>query len=75
VAACLLRALPGPFLTLSSDGYDRILAHVGSAGITGGAIFDALIGAMALEAGAHVLSRDARAASTYQAIGVDFELV
>lgn len=75
VAASLLRALPGPFLTLSADGYDRILGHVAGASVMGGAIYDALIGATALEANAHLLSRDARAASTYQAIGVDFELV
>lgn len=75
VATSLLRALPGPFLTLSADGYLRVLGQVAGASIMGGAIYDALIGATALEADARLLSRDARAASTYQAIGVDFELV
>lgn len=75
VAATLLRALPGPFLTLSAEGYLRILGQVPGASIMGGAIYDALIGATALEADARLLSRDGRAASTYQAIGVDFELL
>lgn len=75
VAATLLRALPGPFLTLSAEGYLRILGQVPGARIMGGAIYDALIGATALEADARLLSRDGRAASTYQAIGVDFELL
>ncbi len=75
VAASLLRALPRPFMTLSADGYLRILGQVATASVMGGAIYDALIGATALEADARLLSRDVRAASTYQAIGVEFELV
>lgn len=75
VAARLLRSLPGPRLVLSAEGHDRLLDMTGSAGIMGGAVYDALIAMTALEAGARLLSRDTRAARTYQTIGVRFELV
>ncbi|MBO0760460.1 MAG: hypothetical protein J2P40_04210 [Candidatus Dormibacteraeota bacterium] len=44
-------------------------------GRASGAVYDALIAAAALEADARLLSRDERAARTYAAIGVQFELV
>jgi predicted nucleic acid-binding protein len=75
VATDLLRALPGPPLVLSSDGHVRTLELTGSHGILGGAIYDALIAATALEADARLLSRDERAARTYEAMGIRFELV
>jgi predicted nucleic acid-binding protein len=75
VAAGLLRAMLGPSLVLSSEGCVRVLELAASRGITGGATYDALIAATALEAGARLLSRDGRAARTYAAIGVSFELV
>src|SRR3984893_3036583 len=75
VAAGLLRALPGPTLVLSSEGHVRVLELAASRGMMGGAIYDALIAATALEADARLLSRDERAARTYQTIGVHFELV
>ena len=52
-----------------------MLELAGSRGIAGGAIYDALIAATALEADARLLSRDVRTARTYEAIGVPFELV
>lgn len=75
VAASLLRALPGPPLALSPDGHLRLLELAGKVGILGAAMYDALIAATALEADARLLSRDERAARTYEAIGVTFELV
>lgn len=75
VAAGLLRALPGPPLVLSPEGHRRLADLAGSCGIMGGAMYDALIAATALEADARLLSRDERAARTYEAVGVRFELV
>jgi predicted nucleic acid-binding protein len=75
VAASLLRALPGPALVLSPEGIARLVDVAGKRGIMGGAMYDALIAATALEADAQLLSRDERAARTYEAIGVRFELV
>jgi predicted nucleic acid-binding protein len=39
------------------------------------AITDALVAATAQEANAHLVSRDQRAARTYEAIGVSYELI
>jgi predicted nucleic acid-binding protein len=75
VAAGLLRAMPGPALVLSSEGHVRVLELAATGGIAGGAMYDALIAATALEADARLLSRDRRAAHTYEAIGVTFDLV
>jgi predicted nucleic acid-binding protein len=75
VAARLLRTLPGPALVLSPEGHVRVLELAASRGIAGGAIYDALIAATARDADALLLSRDERAARTYEAIGVHFELV
>ncbi len=44
-------------------------------GITGGAIYDALVGAAALAAHRRLLSRDRRADRTYSLLGVDVEFV
>lgn len=44
-------------------------------GVDGGAVYDALVGLTALEAGRTLLTRDARAARTYRQLGVDIELV
>ncbi|HZV49482.1 MAG TPA: PIN domain-containing protein [Candidatus Dormibacteraeota bacterium] len=74
-AAELLRAMPGPVVVLSVEGKRQLLDRVGAAGLTGGAVYDALIGATALEAGARLLSRDERAARTYASIGVPFDLI
>jgi predicted nucleic acid-binding protein len=75
VAAGLVGALPGPLLVLSPAGHVRVLELAGTNGLMGGAMYDALIAATALEADARLLSRDERAARTYEAIGVSFELV
>jgi predicted nucleic acid-binding protein len=43
-------------------------------GVTGGAVYDALVGLTADEAGAEILSRDRRATRTYQRLGIRFQL-
>jgi hypothetical protein len=43
--------------------------------IAGGAVYDALVGAAAKEAGRVLLSGDARAADIYRQLGVDFRLL
>lgn len=44
-------------------------------GITGGAVYDALVGLAALHAGTSLVTRDRRAAATYAALGVTVETV
>lgn len=75
VASSVLRSLPGPAIMLSVEGHMQLLERASSQGVVGGAVYDALIAAAAMEADARLLSRDERAARTYAAIGVQFELV
>ncbi|CAN5541816.1 type II toxin-antitoxin system VapC family toxin [soil metagenome] len=44
-------------------------------GITGGAVYDALVGAAAIAGGRRLLSRDRRADRTYSLLGADVEFV
>ena len=73
---------------LIADGFkDRVLAapsarslpawlrRMAAAGISGGAIYDALIAETARLAGASLVSADRRAAATYAAVGVEVELL
>ena len=43
-------------------------------GIAGGAVYDALVAAAAAEHGITLATRDRRAADTYRALDIDFEL-
>jgi predicted nucleic acid-binding protein len=56
---------------LSSSIVERCLA----AGIEGGAVYDALVGATASEAGDVLRTRDQRAAITYERLGIPFEMI
>ena len=60
---------------LPADAYPELLEALASAGLTGGAVYDALVAASAQHAGATLLSLDVRAATTYRAIGADCRLV
>jgi predicted nucleic acid-binding protein len=62
-------------LTLPARAWPRLLGLASEAGITGGAVYDALIGATARHAGATLLTRDRRATTVYAKIGVSYELV
>jgi toxin FitB len=54
-----------------SDGHARkVHATLSRIGIAGGAVYDALVALAAMEHGAPLATRDARARGTYDAIGV-----
>lgn len=53
----------------------RLLAELGKAGIAGGAVYDALVGACANEHGLALATRDRRALDTYRALDVRIELL
>lgn len=71
----LARAFAGPFVALSGDDQETLLADLPGIGVTGGATYDALVAATALQHGLALRSLDRRAAVTYQAIGVEYELL
>ncbi|RFU21320.1 PIN domain-containing protein [Geodermatophilus marinus] len=64
------RVLPVP--RDENRGLPRVLA---ARDLAGGAVYDALVGLAARAAALPLLTRDARALSTYRALGVDVELV
>jgi len=75
VLDALQRAFPAPWLSLDGDGLRGALQRAVQAGVRGGALYDALIGATALSHGAEILSADRRALATYRAIGVGARLL
>ena len=52
-----------------------LLAGLDAKGIAGGAVYDALVGATAVEHGAMLATRDERALDTYRALDVRVELL
>jgi predicted nucleic acid-binding protein len=60
---------------LSAPGSAALVSQLSASGISGGAVYDALVAAAAAEHGMRLVSRDARAARTYRAMGVDLELL
>ena len=76
VAAFLDRAFPPDLRTILSPETARDLPAISHrSGIHGGAIYDALIGLTAKEAGATLITRDLRALPTYAALGINVELM
>jgi predicted nucleic acid-binding protein len=57
-------------LLLGSDVAGRLPEVLSRLGIAGGAVFDALVALAALEHGADLATRDARAKATYDTVGV-----
>jgi len=76
LAAELLAAnFPREPLTMKPEEVMSFVAGLPQWRVIGGAVYDALIAATARDAGAALLTLDARAARTYLAIGVDTQLV
>lgn len=60
---------------LSGERAATLLAALGEHGIAGGSVYDALVGAVAVEHGRPLVTRDRRALGTYSELGVDVELI
>ena len=71
----LRTTFPGSPLTLPGSAYESLVRHAASAGIAGGAIYDALIGLTAKHAEATLLTFDRRAVPAYEAVGADYEVL
>ena len=74
VARLLAHNFPGSRF-LSAEGAARLHSRLAELGIAGGAVYDALVAATAAEHGIMLATRDSRAADTYRALEVDFELI
>lgn len=71
----LARRFPGELLLLPGNHHRTLVGTSADGGITGGAVYDALVAATAKHAGATLLTRDRRATRTYEAVGVRYRLV
>jgi predicted nucleic acid-binding protein len=60
---------------LDADDYDSVLERLAASHVSGGATSDGLIALTALEHDLELLSLDRRAARTYRALGVRFQLL
>lgn len=60
---------------LSVAGSADLLGRFGSGEIAGGAVYDALVGATAIEHGLPLATLDRRALDTYRVLGVEVELL
>ena len=60
---------------LPASAQQRLVAQLSTAGVAGGAVYDALIAVTARHHRATLLTRDSRAAGSYGALGVEYELV
>lgn len=75
VVGFLHARFPRPWLALDEGGTAILIDDLRDSRVGGGAVYDALIAAAARVNGATLLSFDTRAASTYAALGVEFELL
>jgi hypothetical protein len=70
-ALALLDGTFGYRASLSKAAVSRTLQALVRGGIAGGATYDGLVGATAVEAGLPLLTRDLRARRTYEAVGAE----
>lgn len=60
---------------LGSDAASVLMAELPVLGIAGGSVYDALVGATAVEHGCRLATRDRRALETYRALDVNVEVL
>ena len=60
---------------LSPTAAQELLSRLGALRLSGGSVYDALVGAAAAEHGLTLVTRDRRALPTYRALDVDVELL
>jgi predicted nucleic acid-binding protein len=75
VMEALDRISTSPWLALDAASQHRCLRRAVAKGLSGGALYDALIATTAREHGAKLLSADRRARDAYEAMGVDVAFV
>lgn len=73
-SALLDRVFPA-LVALPADASEALRRTLPVVGITGGAVYDALVGSAARANGCHLLTRDQRARRTYDLLGVDYTFV
>ena len=75
-ASLLVARFPGTKILVAPKRiHAGLLTRLSEAGIGGGATYDAFVALTAASQDALLLSRDARAAATYQRLGIRFEVL
>ncbi len=75
-AEALIRArFPAVPLALPARNHRRLLAALAEAGLGGGAVYDAVVGATAAHAGVVLVTLDRRALPVYRLVGAETELL
>jgi predicted nucleic acid-binding protein len=74
-AAILAAKLPSAWITLDASAHAEAVTKLSQASISGGATYDGLIALSAREHELELLSRDHRAARTYKALGIPYQLL
>lgn len=64
-----------PYLRLDARAYREFIFNLPQRGITGGAVYDAVVAATAVAHSAELVSCDLRALPTYEKIGVRISLI
>ncbi len=76
VTDLLERWFPDERILVPSSTLSRhVVRRCNDDGVTGGAVYDALIGFTVAEAGATLVTRDVRAVRTYRRLGVEIQLM
>jgi predicted nucleic acid-binding protein len=71
----LAEEFPAQWLALRPQGYRALVRDLASAPVVGGAVYDALIAAVAASHKATLATCDRRAKATYDAVGAQVELI
>ncbi|KGN38264.1 ribonuclease [Knoellia subterranea KCTC 19937] len=74
-ASSVLGALSLKVVTLPASQHPGLVTTLADRGLRGGAIYDALVGRTATHHGLTLLTRDRRAAATYDAVAVAYTLL
>lgn len=74
-AGRLLGALAVKTVALPAGRHRALLAVMAEGGIRGGAVYDGVVAATARHHDLHLLTRDRRARTTYDALGVSYTLI
>ena len=74
-AAVLIARRFSPPLLLSPEASGSLPGRLADLGISGGAVYDAMVALAAAEANCVLATRDARARATYDTVGVSVEVV
>lgn len=73
-AGAVVEALDWEVVSLAGPQHRALIADLARSGVSGGAVYDALVGATAAAHSLTLLTRDRRAQRTYDALGIPYAM-